>query len=926
MTSSFSAHEQHAHCSFHPDACSCRGVKQELKRAASQRKMVHFEGWKPDQGERERLKGRLLHHSPDDEEDDNALSHRRDAAMRFFYLRRARPAAAALGLLILTATASLLRTRSGSFLSLPTAQLYSVAAKGPLLSIVASNGEYPAVDTSPYPWKTIVEPHKATLLTAVGADELGTAGASLRWTVVPLPDEGESAADVAAAAEGGALVAIQGESTGAQVVVIFKQSARQYQVTVTSPAAADVSASNGAPGAIGGGNFSAGDNGSIAYEFSASKVSAVTATLAVVASTTVMCKYVRRELRQLSAADRGRFLDALEVVHRLPIEEGVRRYGNKFTNYEQQVAKHLGRMTLDGYSRFHNGQVFLTAHFAFSLELEQALQAVDPSVALPFWDYTIDGVLYGSDWADRSPVLTDEYLGAYPPSGAGALSTGRWAWLPIPSDNGGGGGGDGSFAPERNAYGRLTDSINPDPAEFVGRSRGMCGLATTAPLPACKELWGVLAADNMDRLQPRIEFGYHGMLHAAVGGYWDCPYDLGALAEARPAWAPILEAVGLMANTLWRGAAIRRGIDCPTRHCAAGDPVEECSCVCPWLDATPDAELSYSDAYMFLDATSAIQMLSSNPWLQGLAGMVDAAEFGIVLDSANDGGGAREGSGGGDDPRAVAGNDGGSNIDGTGAERRQSPPGGDAAVMTAAVASAPEAAAAGWREAAEFAAVADPAAARPGKGQRREMRQRRRRLIPNPNAPDPSATSTSADGGGGGTEVLWFYALSEGENTELVRWLARFVAHPGKMAPFATPLAAPNDPLFGPVHSNYLRLMGYMTLTGHLDTSWTDGEDGSGNGPRGGMAGHGADSRLPFWGLFRGDPPAPGGDGGGGFDGKGSGYTGGYTNRELVEMMDPANARLPYVWADFDWSHCPSDDIPDGDRAQAPPKGTRPGQ
>ena len=53
--------------------------------------------------------------------------------------------------------------------------------------------------------------------------------------------------------------------------------------------------------------------------------------------------------------------------------------------------KHLARMTLDRCTPWHNGKVFFTSHAAFALEMEQSLQAIAPSIALPYWDYTIDG-------------------------------------------------------------------------------------------------------------------------------------------------------------------------------------------------------------------------------------------------------------------------------------------------------------------------------------------------------------------------------------------------------------------------------------------------------------------------------------------------------------------------------------------------------
>lgn len=42
---------------------------------------------------------------------------------------------------------------------------------------------------------------------------------------------------------------------------------------------------------------------------------------------------------------------------------------------------------------------------------EQALQAVNPSIALPYWDFTVEGMAY--DWTNfrDSEVFSDDWFG-----------------------------------------------------------------------------------------------------------------------------------------------------------------------------------------------------------------------------------------------------------------------------------------------------------------------------------------------------------------------------------------------------------------------------------------------------------------------------------------------------------------------------------
>ena len=119
----------------------------------------------------------------------------------------------------------------------------------------------------------------------------------------------------------------------------------------------------------------------------------------------VICKYVRREIRSLTEEDRERYFAALEVVAKTDFVEGQAKYGSKFVNLEYFAVKHINGL---GCSPYHGGTSFVTAHAAFTLQLEQALQSVDPMVSQPYWDYTIDSMLYDINW-ERSPLFARDW-------------------------------------------------------------------------------------------------------------------------------------------------------------------------------------------------------------------------------------------------------------------------------------------------------------------------------------------------------------------------------------------------------------------------------------------------------------------------------------------------------------------------------------
>lgn len=77
-------------------------------------------------------------------------------------------------------------------------------------------------------------------------------------------------------------------------------------------------------------------------QYSTAREAADSETAKLVARTTVTasCRYVRRELRELTDADRLDVLDAMEAYYTVPTDEGRAKYGDGFFNYELLTALH----------------------------------------------------------------------------------------------------------------------------------------------------------------------------------------------------------------------------------------------------------------------------------------------------------------------------------------------------------------------------------------------------------------------------------------------------------------------------------------------------------------------------------------------------------------------------------------------------------
>merc|ERR1719198_2863292 len=122
--------------------------------------------------------------------------------------------------------------------------------------------------------------------------------------------------------------------------------------------------------------------------------------------------------------------------------------------------------------------------------------------------------------------------------------------------------------------------------------------------------------------------------------------------------------------------------------------------------------------------------------------------------------------------------------------------------------------------------------------------------------------------------------LDYGNSITVYRWLLPILCGPGKMAPFATPLAATYDPIFWPSHNAYERLWAWKRM--HPDSAFSNlwKDDNST------CYGHNIHDSHP-WSNFLGE-----------------GTRRRYTNQELLTLFDPRNPKLPHVFDSFDWEHC----------------------
>lgn len=300
----------------------------------------------------------------------------------------------------------------------------------------------------------------------------------------------------------------------------------------------------------------------------------------------VLCKYVRREVRQLSDADRRAFFAAVAEVYTVSTVEGQRKYGGDFRSGASWFARwHLG--SASAMSPWHGGPSFFPSHAILTSYFERALQAVDPSVAAHYWDFTIDAAAAG-DWT-ASEVWSADYFGPVGDAKS-PRARGRWENVTAPV---------GLAGAVTNSFGILNEPYNNNPEAGLTRAFSLCGLPTKAfALPGCAQLEVAAANKNMDRgdrpFETAIQIDLHFELHPLLGGAWDCAVNAGDFI-ATNASAPYVDAVSAAVRDVASFALMNfytGKLSCP-ESCGAGEACA-CSCVGANLDADNDDAMWYS--------------------------------------------------------------------------------------------------------------------------------------------------------------------------------------------------------------------------------------------------------------------------------------------------------------------------------------------
>jgi hypothetical protein len=391
--------------------------------------------------------------------------------------------------------------------------------------------------------------------------------------------------------------------------------------------------------------------------------------------TPVYYKYVKRELRDLTLADRERFLDAMYALWKYDTRKGRELFGDEYVGVSTFVENHAqasGDIMCD---MFHDGSGFLTHHLALTNSFENSIRLVDPSVTVPYWDFTREGeTIYRlgeepSYMLEMNDFLTETWFGSV--NEENEIADSRWAHISMPKAQ-----NKSTITP--NSYGYLRSYWNNNNSPEVTRNLfDVCGLeATSHPVPTCGAHFRLLNATSLGDFQVQSPAEGHGPMHVHLGGMWaGCDQ---AWIDFTAKWSDLmeenlsdedLESLGIdpttfsYGNTATRRVALENkavkyyyhiyrklwrshvcAVDtasallvCP-ESCDEGTPTEECACSVPSLvDGSMDWENLYPCIFEDEDSQILFRKLIPDDMMKDLTLMISTASVaeGEMIESSS---------------------------------------------------------------------------------------------------------------------------------------------------------------------------------------------------------------------------------------------------------------------------------------------------
>jgi len=300
-------------------------------------------------------------------------------------------------------------------------------------------------------------------------------------------------------------------------------------------------------------------------------------------SGTGLCMYVRREIRDLSSDDLSAAMDAMYTLWATDESSGQDLYGEKYHDASYFAAAHDFNSAQPDSDHIHEGLGFVPQHIKLTNMFEESVQSVDPSFALPYWDFTID-VSQNSTIYDSYMFTEDTFGTLTKPTNAfwgftwsddslksASIQDGRWKKLKVEKNT--------RYPDLGNAFGYMRGPWNMNPSPYLTRFS-----AYTPSLPSCFEYYGGLGMKDFMESLANAKNGPHASTHGVIGSVYGCDKmdylreDEGLIKD-EDSQLSMCKKWGFYLKELYRAGYISSGSDCTAESSLEEDDID-CSFTC----------------------------------------------------------------------------------------------------------------------------------------------------------------------------------------------------------------------------------------------------------------------------------------------------------------------------------------------------------
>ena len=280
---------------------------------------------------------------------------------------------------------------------------------------------------------------------------------------------------------------------------------------------------------------------------------------------TALCMYVRREIRDLSEDDLNSVMDAMYTLWSTDEDTGQALYGESYHSASYFSAAHDFNAAQQDADHIHEGLGFLPQHMKLTNMFEEAMQAVDPAVALPYWDFTID--VAENKTIFESFIFTEDTFGSITKPSSSywgfqyaedsldntKILDGRWKDTKAE---------DNSRFPELgNGFGYMRGPWNMNPSPYVTR------FSSYSPsLPSCSDYYGGIGMTGFVDFLATAPYGSHASTHGVIGSVFGCDKMSSmrstGIIEDDESQLSLCKSWGFYMKELYRGNYITSSDDC----------------------------------------------------------------------------------------------------------------------------------------------------------------------------------------------------------------------------------------------------------------------------------------------------------------------------------------------------------------------------